>query len=72
MTCVQVLIDAKVAAVQEPLAAISTEATQEASLEELLARVTSKWAGIELCVIPYKDSKDVFILGAIDDIQAST
>jgi dynein heavy chain len=48
---------------------ISTEATQEAALEELLAKVTTKWAGIEFSVIPYKDSKDVYILGAIDEIQ---
>jgi dynein heavy chain len=64
-----VLLDANVAAAREACVTISTEATQEAALEELLAKVTTKWAGIEFSVIPYKDSKDVYILGAIDEIQ---
>jgi dynein heavy chain len=66
---VQVLFDANVCQVREALVTISTEGTQEAALEELLAKVTSKWASIEFSVIPYKDSKDVYILGAIDEIQ---
>eukprot|EP00878_Enallax_costatus_P024947 GHUV01026655.1.p1 GENE.GHUV01026655.1~~GHUV01026655.1.p1 ORF type:complete len:285 (+),score=109.46 GHUV01026655.1:1668-2522(+) len=65
----QALLDANVTAVKDALITISTEATQEAALEELLAKVTSKWAAIEFSVVPYKDSKDVFILGAIDEIQ---
>lgn len=65
----QALLDAKVGAAKDACMAISTEATQEAALEELLAKVTAKWAGIEFCVIPYKDSKDVYILGALDEIQ---
>lgn len=36
----------------------------------MLAKVVAGWAGIEFSVIPYKESKDTFILGAIDDIQA--
>jgi hypothetical protein len=66
---VQTLLDVKVGAAKEACVSISTEATQEAALEELLAKVTTKWAGIEFTVIPYKDSKDVYILGAIDEIQ---
>lgn len=66
----QVLLDARVVSAREPLSAISTEASQEAALEALLAGVVAKWAGLELPVIPYKDSKDVLILGGIDDIQA--
>lgn len=67
----QVLLDAKVSAVKDAIIATSTEATQEASLEDLLAKVVAKWANIELTVIPYKDSKDVYILGAIDNVQVS-
>ena len=52
----------------EELTAVSVEATQEAALEELLARVTGKWANIEFAVHPYKDTKDVFILGGVDDV----
>jgi hypothetical protein len=65
----QVLLDAKVGAVKDAIFATSTEATQEASLEELLGKVVAKWAGVELSVIPYKDSKDVYILGSIDNVQ---
>jgi dynein heavy chain len=68
---VQTLLDAKVGAAKDACVSISTEATQEAALEELLAKVSTKWAGIEFSVIPYKDSKDVYILGAIDEIQVS-
>ncbi|WIA13579.1 hypothetical protein OEZ85_007146 [Tetradesmus obliquus] len=67
----QALLDAKVGAAKDACMAISTEATQEAALEELLAKVTAKWAGIEFCVIPYKDSKDMYILGALDEIQVA-
>jgi len=55
--------------VKDAIIATSTEATQEASLEDLLAKVVAKWATIELTVIPYKDSKDVYILGSLDNIQ---
>lgn len=65
----QVLLDAKVGAVKDAIIATSTEATQEASLEDLLAKVVAKWATMELTVIPYKDSKDVYILGSLDNIQ---
>lgn len=71
-TYLQALLDANVAAVKDALLTISTEATQESALEELLAKVTSKWASIEFTVMAYKDSKDVFILGAIDDIQVGS
>jgi dynein heavy chain len=64
-----VLLDLKVQACKDVISSISTEATQEAALEELLAKVTTKWAGIDFSIIPYKDSKDVFIMGALDDIQ---
>lgn len=65
----QVLLDAKAGAVKDAIISTSTEATQEASLEDLLAKVVAKWAGVELSVIPYKDSKDVNILGSIDNVQ---
>ena len=52
----------------EELTAVSVEATQEAALEELLARVTGKWANIEFAVHSYKDTKDVFILGGVEEV----
>ncbi|KAG2448089.1 hypothetical protein HYH02_007114 [Chlamydomonas schloesseri] len=65
----QVLLDAKVQTWKEAISAISTEATQEMALEELLAKVSNKWVDLEFNVIAYKESKDVFILGGIEDIQ---
>ena len=35
----------------------------------MLAKVVARWAGIEFVVVPYKESKDVFILSSIEDIQ---
>lgn len=49
----------------------STEATQEAALEEMLSKVNSKWSDIEFQCIPYKDSKDMVILSAVDEITAA-
>ena len=63
------LLDAKVQQWKEQLSQVSTEATQELALEELLAKVVSKWADIEFGVLPYKELKDVFILGGIEDVQ---
>lgn len=73
LPCVlQTLLDAKVVSAKDALLTISTEATQEAALEDLLAKVVAKWAGIDLSVVPYKDSKDVYILGSIDNIQVGS
>jgi dynein heavy chain len=44
---------------------------QEQALEELLKKVQTKWADIEFTVKPYKDSKDVFILGVVEDVTVA-
>ena len=41
---------------------VSTEATQEAGLEDMLARVVDKWKQAEFVVNPYKEMKDTYIL----------
>ncbi|EDV29711.1 uncharacterized protein TRIADDRAFT_18356 [Trichoplax adhaerens] len=48
---------------------ISSQASSEASLETLLKKVEDGWKATEFIVLPYRDSKDVFILGGTDDIQ---
>ena len=65
----QVLLDAKVQQWKDAISSISTEATQEMALEELLAKVQNKWVDLEFNVMAYKDSKDVLILGGIEDVQ---
>ncbi|GBG58665.1 hypothetical protein CBR_g66 [Chara braunii] len=53
---------------KEQIAQISVEATQEGALEELLRKVQTKWADIEFTVKLYKESKDVYILGSVEDV----
>jgi dynein heavy chain len=48
---------------------ISAQASSEASLEGILKKVEESWKAMEFIVLPYKDYKDVFILGGTDDIQ---
>lgn len=43
---------------------------QELALEELLSKVQARWGTVEFTVVQYKEMKDVFILGGIEDIQA--
>lgn len=35
----------------------------------MLAKVVARWSGIELSIVSYKESKDVFMLGPVDEIQ---
>ncbi len=48
---------------------ISGKASSEASLETILRKVEEAWKTLEFIVLPYKDFKDVFILGGTEDIQ---
>jgi dynein heavy chain len=48
---------------------ISSQAGSEASLDEMLTKVVKLWNDAEFIVTPYRDSKDVFILGTVEDIQ---
>ncbi|KAH9106046.1 hypothetical protein AeMF1_018228 [Aphanomyces euteiches] len=50
---------------------IAGEAIQEKLLEDLLERITSLWIHLEFRVERYKDRKDIYIFGAMDDIHAS-
>lgn len=49
---------------------VSTEATQEAALQQLLDKVHDKWRYVEFTINPYKDAKDTYILGAVDEVMA--
>ena len=49
---------------------ISTEATQEAVLEELLDKVKTSWATAEFALSSFKEQKDVYILTGVDEVQA--
>jgi hypothetical protein len=54
---------------QEAIAQVSTQAVQEAALEELFTKkVQLIWATLEFTLNSYKESKDVFILGSVEDV----
>lgn len=67
----QSLLDMKVHEWKDRISAISTEATQEQALEEMLSNVQNKWAAVEFVVLNYKESKDTFILGAVEDVMTT-
>lgn len=55
---------------RDKVCAISMEASQEATLEGLLRKVQDKWAGVELTVKQYKETKEAYILGSLEEVQA--
>ncbi|RKP20476.1 dynein heavy chain 6, axonemal, partial [Rozella allomycis CSF55] len=64
------LNDMNVFLFKEDISAISAQASSEAALEEMLSKVQKTWGELEFTVLPYRDYKDVFILGGVDEIGA--
>ena len=56
---------------QEDIQRIATEATQEGVLSKMLTKVQDIWRDFEFLLNPYKESKDIFVLGGIDEVQAA-
>lgn len=48
---------------------ISSQATGEAQLENMLRSIENIWKETELMIFPHRDSKDVFILMGTDELQ---
>ncbi|KAJ1502115.1 Dynein heavy chain 6, axonemal [Coelomomyces lativittatus] len=67
--CLPVLREANVFKFKEEIMNISAQASSEAALEELLQKLVRTWADTEFIILPYRDTKDVFILGGVEDIQ---
>lgn len=63
------LLELKIFEFKEEINHISSQASSEATLEEMLAKIGRNWNDAEFIVINYRDSKDVFIMGPVDDIQ---
>ena len=55
----------------DALTVLATNATQESVLEEMMAKVAAAWETTELIVTPYKDVKDLYILGDTTDVIAA-
>ena len=66
----RLLNDIEIWKYKEALQEISTAASSEAALETMLKKVEDAWKKMEFPVLPYRDSKDVFILGGLDEVQA--
>ncbi|KAI8619311.1 dynein heavy chain and region D6 of dynein motor-domain-containing protein [Chytriomyces sp. MP71] len=64
------LIQYRVFDFKEEISNISSQAGSEAALEEMLLKVVKNWSEAEFVVISYRDAKDIFILGSVEDIQA--
>merc|ERR1719399_158638 len=54
---------------KEEIQSVSTTATQEEALSELLDKVIASWDAQEFVVNNFKEQRDVFILGGIDEVQ---
>ncbi|KAI9348792.1 dynein heavy chain and region D6 of dynein motor-domain-containing protein [Zopfochytrium polystomum] len=65
----ETLLDLQLFSFKEEIGQISSQAGSEAALEEMLTKVVRLWSETEFIVLPYRDSKDVFILGSVEDIQ---
>lgn len=52
----------------EAIQVISGQATAEVSLQEMLDKVKKVWEDCDLPLAGYKDSKEVFILGNVEEI----
>jgi dynein heavy chain len=53
----------------EKLQEVGGSASSEAALDAMLSKLEVAWKDIELPILAYRDSKDVFILGGLDEVQ---
>lgn len=63
------LEDLKVFQYPNELMEVSGQASSEAGLEALLKKVEEAWKSLEFSVMLHKDSKDVYILGSLEEVQ---
>lgn len=63
------LIENHVFDFKDEIGLVSSQAGSESALDEMLTRVVKIWNDAEFIISPYRDSKDVFILGTVEDIQ---
>ncbi|DAZ98018.1 TPA: hypothetical protein N0F65_004508 [Lagenidium giganteum] len=64
------LIEKNVMKHGDAISQIAVSAQQEVVLEDMLRKVSDAWVSTEFEVKTYKDNKDVFVLGSIDEITA--
>lgn len=54
---------------KEQMEEISARASGEAQIESQVESIRSKWAELNFIVLPYKEYKDKFTLGTVEDIM---
>lgn len=57
-------------AVSESIQEVSGQASGEARLEDSLKKIDNVWKTQELTIVNHRDSRDVYILAGIDELQA--
>ena len=65
------LITLNAMAHKSEIAIISNKAAQEMQLQEMLNKVIFTWGELSFPIAQHKDSKDVFVLGNLEDIMAA-
>lgn len=63
------LMEMRIFDFKEEINSVSGQAGSEAALEEMLARIVKVWSEAEFVIAPYREYKDVFILGTVEEIQ---
>ncbi|KAK9295362.1 hypothetical protein QLX08_010308 [Tetragonisca angustula] len=48
---------------------VAAAASSEANLENMLKKVIDTWENLKFIIVPYKEGKDVFIIGTLEEIQ---
>lgn len=69
MVTLELLENLNVFGYSNDLMEVSAQASSEAALEALLKKVEESWKALEFIVISHRDSKDVFILGTLEEVQ---
>ena len=64
-----VLMNLKVMDLKEEIQQVSNQATQEQQLDEMLSTVQKRWQSVEFAINPYKEQKDTYILGSVEEIM---
>ena len=62
------LMDRDIKRFAQELSDIASTASNEQGLEIMLEKLVKTWRKLEFEVLPYKDKKNVYILGGVDDI----
>lgn len=50
---------------------VAAAASSEANLENMLNKVINTWETLKFIVVPYREGKDVFIMGTLEDVQTA-